>query len=88
MIVTLVGVQEMDFRSQDGNQIQGVKLHVIYPSSTGIVGRKADAKFLSAARLDELGLTAKDFCGQIDSDIDISTDFNGKVIDVSFAAKK
>lgn len=84
MIVTLVGVQELDFTSNDGSQIQGVKLHVIYPSSN-MVGRKADAKFLSAARLDELGFTAKDFCGQIDSDIDISTDFNGKVIDVVFA---
>ena len=44
MNVSLVGVQDMDFKSRDGNDINGVKVFIAYPDSN-TYGNVAESKF-------------------------------------------
>ena len=45
MNVSLVGVQDMNFTSRDGNEINGVKVFIAYPDEN-TYGNVAESKFI------------------------------------------
>lgn len=83
MTVKLLGVQELDFSTREGDTIKGLKLHFSY-LDLKVHGVKVDTKFISSAALDNLSLSSSDFFQAIGHDIDLNTDFNGKVYSVDF----
>ena len=78
MKVSLLGVQDLDFSTREGDTIQGVKLHFCY-TDPNVTGRKVDTKFISRSALANLQLETASFTAAIGKEIDLQTDFNGKV---------
>lgn len=84
--VKLLGVQELDFKSNDGKEIKGIKLHVSFPDEF-VYGYKVDTKFISDDACHNLHIypaELKDLCG---SEINIETNFSGKLVGISVADK-
>lgn len=83
--VTLLGVQELDFETKEGNTIKGIKLHVCFPDEF-VSGQKVDTKFISDSVCSNLHIYAaelKDFIGE---EIDIQTNFSGKLMGISLVS--
>lgn len=78
MKVSLLGIQDLDFTTRDGDEIKGLKLHFCYVDAN-VTGRKVDTKFISRSALANLQLSASSFADAIGKEIDLQTDFNGKV---------
>ena len=83
MKVNLLGVQDLDFTTREGDTIQGVKLHLCY-TDANVAGRKVDTKFISRSALANLGIDVSSFTAAIGKEIDLQTDFGGKVCAVNF----
>lgn len=82
--VTLLGIQELDFDTNDGKNIKGIKLHVYYPDNF-VYGFKADTKFISDDSVKNLRLNVaelKDLCGTV---VNIETSLGGKIVGISAA---
>lgn len=80
--VSLLGVQELDFTTQDGKEIKGIKLHVYYPDDL-VYGFKADTKFISDDAVKNLRINVaeiKDLCG---TEINIDTNISGRITGLS-----
>lgn len=80
--VFLLGVQELDFTTQDGKEIKGIKLHVYYPDDL-VYGFKADTKFISDDAVKNLRINVaeiKDLCG---TEINIDTNISGRIMGLS-----
>lgn len=80
--VSLLGVQELDFTTQDGKEIKGIKLHVYYPDDL-VYGFKADTKFISDDAVKSLRINVaeiKDLCG---TEINIDTNISGRITGLS-----
>lgn len=78
MKVSLLGVQDLDFKTREGDIIQGIKLHICF-IDPNVSGRKVDTKFISRSALANLQLDASSFTAAVGKEIDLQTDFNGKV---------
>lgn len=76
MKVSLVGVQDMDFKSRDGNDINGVKVFIAYPDSN-TYGNVAEAKFIKRNVFESFKLPVEKLIEKI-----------GKVVNVEFDPKK
>lgn len=82
MKVNLLGVQVLDFSTKDGD-IKGVKLHVSY-SDSNVDGYKVESKFISDAAMRQLHMSSTDLISVLGSEIDIQTNFSGKITGISF----
>lgn len=83
--VRLIGVQELDFDTKEGNNIKGIKLHVSFPDEF-VYGEKVDTKFISDEACHNLHIypaELKDLVGEL---INIETNFSGKLLSISAAA--
>lgn len=76
--VSLVGVQRLDFTSDDDKPIQGYSLQINYPDEN-VFGLKADHKFISDSLCSNLGITEKDLLDLVHGDIEIELNLKGKV---------
>lgn len=83
--VTLLGVQELDFASNDGKQIKGIKLHVCFPDEL-VSGQKVDTKFISDAACSNLHIYPSELKDYIGEEIEINTNFSGKLLGISLAS--
>lgn len=82
--VTLLGVQELDFQANDGKDIKGIKLHVCFPDEF-VSGQKVDTKFISDSSCRHLHISSAELDGFIGKQIEISTNFNGKLLGISLS---
>lgn len=76
MIVKLLGYQNIDFTSNQGDRIVGTNLFVSYPDNN-VKGLRSDRKFASRKAIADQEL-------KVDSYYDVSINFNGKVEKVSY----
>lgn len=84
--VKFVGLQNLDFETKDGKQIQGLKLHITFPDEN-VMGLMADSKFISSDACKNLGITVDGLTPMIGKDIEIITNIKGKVTGVKPAGK-
>lgn len=84
--VHFLGLQNLDFETRDGKQIQGLKLHISYPDEN-VMGVKADSKFVSREACKNLGLSVDYLSPLIGKDIELETNLNGGIIGVSAIGK-
>ena len=76
MNVSLVGVQDMNFTSPDGNEINGVKVFIAYPDEN-TYGNVAESKFIKRNIYESFNLPVKKLIEKI-----------GEVVNVEFNPKK
>ena len=79
--VRLIGLQNLDFETRDGNTIQGLKLHINYPDEN-VMGLIADSKFISREACKNLGITVDTLSPLIGKDVELETNIKGKVTGV------
>lgn len=79
--VTLVGVQPLDFDTDDGSNIKGLNLHVNYPDDS-VFGKKSDKKFISHVTCRNLGIVCDDLLPHLDEEVELETNLKGKVIGI------
>jgi hypothetical protein len=75
MKVMLMGFQEVNFKTRDGDEIDGVKLHY-NGIDTNVVGRTAESQFIRRHVFDTFGYKMKDMKDILGTEVNI--DFNGK----------
>lgn len=84
--VNFIGLQNLDFETRDGNQIQGLKLHITFPDEN-VMGLMADSKFISREACKNLGLSVDSLTPMIGKEIEIETNIKGKVTGVRAIGK-
>ena len=80
-VVSLIGVQNLDFKGDDGREIKGIKLHISYPDPH-VSGEKVDTKFLRDDFCKDHGFTASLLEGFVGSDVDLIINLNGSISDI------
>ena len=80
-IVRLIGLQNLDFETRDGNTIQGLKLHINYQDEN-VMGLMADSKFISSEACKNLGITVDTLSPLIGKNVELETNIKGKVTGV------
>lgn len=80
--VNLCGVQPMDFTTNDGDQIKGIKLHVSFQDEN-VMGYACDTKFLTAQACKNLGITVDYLEPMIGQVVDIETNLKGRVTGIT-----
>jgi hypothetical protein len=78
MKLVLVGVQDMNFTTQDNSQIDGVKLHYLAIDGS-IFGHKATSKFVQRNVLNACSVGVKELTDVIGSEIDVDFNETGKI---------
>ena len=88
MKIFLLGYRKLDFEDKENpeRRITGYSLFLAQEAQ-GVVGvlpvSKEGKRFLNAATAKRIGITDQWLDDHIDDFIDISTDFDGKIIDIS-----
>lgn len=70
----VIGRRKVDFKAQDGSQIQGLSLYCTYPITKDGDGMAAEKIFLSARKLEQL-----DFMPEVGDEINVQYNRFGKV---------
>lgn len=84
---TLVGYQDLNFKTNDGSIIDGVNIFVVGDFSQGAqgaVGHKSDKKFINRNTLMAMKVNLSDF---LDKRIYIFCDLKGNVVMIQNATK-
>lgn len=76
--VNLIGVQPMDFTTNEGDQIKGIKVHVSYQDEN-VMGYACEAKFLNAQACKNLGISVDSLEPLIGEVVEIDTNIKGKI---------
>lgn len=82
MKVSLVGVQDMDFKSRDGNDINGVKVFIAYPDSN-TYGNVAEAKFIQRNVFESFKLPVEKLIEKIGEVVNVEFDPKKKIVGIS-----
>ncbi len=82
MNVSLVGVQDMDFKSRDGNDINGVKVFIAYPDSN-TYGNVAESKFIQRNVFESFKLPVEKLIEKIGEVINVEFDPKKKIVGIS-----
>lgn len=82
MKVSLVGVQDMDFKSRDGNDINGVKVFIAYPDSN-TYGNVAESKFIQRNIYDSFSLPVEKLIEKIGEVVDVEFDPKKKIVGIT-----
>ncbi len=80
--VNLCGVQPLDFESDKGDTIKGLKLHVSYQDEN-VMGYAVDTKFVSDMACKNLGITLDDIEPLIGCVVEIETNLKGKITGIT-----
>lgn len=82
MKVNLIGVQDMNFTSREGNDIDGVKVFIAYPDSN-TYGNYAESKFISRNVYNSFNVPVSDLLEKIGQVIDCEFDPKKKVVGIT-----
>lgn len=82
MKVSLVGVQDMDFKARDGNDINGVKVFIAYPDSN-TYGNIAESKFIQRNVYDSFNLPVKKLIEKIGEVVNVEFDPKKKIVGIT-----
>lgn len=82
MKVNLIGLRELDFETDKGDQVQGIKIFIAYPDE-GVYGNTVDSRFISANMFEKLGVPVKDLIDHIDQVIDIEISPKNKIVGIT-----
>lgn len=82
MNVSLVGVQDMNFKSKDGNDINGVKVFIAYPDSN-TYGNVAESKFIQRNVFESFKLPVEKLIEKIGEVVDVEFDPKKKIVGIS-----
>lgn len=82
MKVSLVGVQDMDFKARDGNDINGVKVFIAYPDSN-TYGNIAESKFIQRNVYDSFKIPVEKLIEKIGEIVDVEFDPKKKIVGIT-----
>lgn len=82
MKVSLVGVQDMDFKSRDGNDINGVKVFIAYPDSN-TYGNVTESKFIQRNVYDSFKFPVEKLIEKIGEVVDVEFDPKKKIVGIT-----
>ncbi len=82
MKVSLVGVQDMDFKSRDGNDINGVKVFIAYPDSN-TYGNVAESKFIQRNVFESFKLPVEKLIEKIGEIVNVEFDPKKKIVGIT-----
>lgn len=82
MKVSLVGVQDMDFKSRDGNKINGVKVFIAYPDENTF-GNVAESKFIQRNIYESFMLPLEKLIGKIGEVVNVEFDPKKKIVGIT-----
>lgn len=85
--VNLVGVQNLDFETNDGKAIQGIKLHMNYLNKN-VEGLKADTKFISRDACNQANITLDSLRPLIGGVVDLDVGIDGTVCGITEVIQK
>ena len=81
MKVTLVGFKSVDFKDDNGDRVQGIKLFVAYPDEN-TVGCAAEGKFIRENVFSSFGITPQQLADSVDCVIDIEFGVKNKIVGI------
>lgn len=82
MKVSLVGVQDMDFKARDGNDINGVKVFIAYPDSN-TYGNIAESKFIQRNVYESFKIPVENLIEKIGEIVDVEFDPKKKIVGIT-----
>lgn len=82
MKVSLIGVRSINFTTDEGNEISGIKLFIAYPEDN-VYGKICDSRFITDNVFSNLGVPVDTLLNSIGSEIDIEINPKGKVVGIS-----
>lgn len=82
MKVSLIGLRSINFTTDEGNEISGIKLFIAYPEDN-VYGKICDSRFITDNVFTNLGVPVDTLLNCIGSDIDIEINPKGKVVGLS-----
>lgn len=82
MKVTLVGFKSVDFKDDNGDRVQGIKIFIAYPDDN-TVGCAADSKFIRQNVFDGFGITVEQLADSVDCVIDIEFGMKNKLVGIT-----
>lgn len=82
MNVSLVGVQDMDFKARDGNDINGVKVFIAYPDSN-TYGNIAESKFIQRNVYESFKIPVEKLIEKIGEIVDVEFDPKKKIVGIT-----
>ena len=82
MKVSLVGVQDMDFKGKDGSVINGVKVFIAYPDSN-TYGNVAESKFIQRNIYESFKLPVEKLIQKIGEVVNVEFDPKKKIVGIS-----
>lgn len=82
MKVSLVGVQDMDFKARDGNDINGVKVFIAYPDSN-TYGNIAESKFIQRNVYESFKIPVEKLIEKIGEIVDVEFDPKKKIVGIT-----
>lgn len=82
MKVSLIGVRSINFTTDEGNEISGIKLFIAYPEDN-VYGKITDSRFITDNVFSNLGVPVDTLLNSIGSEIDIEINPKGKVVGIS-----
>lgn len=82
MKVSLVGVQDMDFKARDGNDINGVKVFIAYPDSN-TYGSIAESKFIQRNVYESFKIPVENLIEKIGEIVDVEFDPKKKIVGIT-----
>lgn len=83
--VNLCGVQPMDFKTREGENLQGIKLHVSYQDEN-VMGYAVDTKFINSKACKNLHITLDDLEPLIGQVVEFETNLKGKITGIHAVA--
>ena len=82
MNVTLIGVQDMNFTSRDGNEINGVKVFFAYPDEN-TYGNCTSDKFIARNVYDSFNVPVDKLVSKIGEVINVELNLKKKIVAIS-----
>lgn len=82
MKVSLVGVQDMNFTSRDGNEINGVKVFIAYPDEN-TYGNVVESKFIQRNVYDSFKVSVDKLIEKIGEVVNVEFDPKKKIVGIT-----
>ncbi len=84
MKCTLLGFKSLNFKNNEGEKIEGIKLFLAYPDEK-TVGTECDAKFINQNVFNNFGITMEALADAVNCVVDVEFGMKNKVIGLSLA---
>lgn len=84
MKCTLLGFKSLDFKNNEGEKVEGIKLYLAYPDEK-TVGTECDAKFINQKVFDSFGISYEALADAVDTVINVEFGMKNKVIGLNLS---